>query len=561
MKPKDIVTFICAAFFVFSLFTYAMSEDALTRGISVVAKDPATGQTGEVGLYNKSYAVVIGIDQYKNLPPDRQLSYAVHDAQGVEDVLRKNYRFDAIYTLYDNDATKEGIMKLLTADLPKTMGPEDSLFVFWAGHGNEETTRYGELGYLIPYDGSTDGIYTNITMTEIRDTISKTIPAKHVFYVMDACYSGLLTTRSVDPKISRDLSYLREITKEPARQVLTAGTKDQEVLDGGPSGHSVFTGRLLEVLEAKRDFITANEIQAILKEKVYGDAKGRGHVQTPSFGVLSGSGDFVFVPNIGRKSEEVASEIAKLQAEMERLEKREAEALKARDEAARRQAVQEKLAAEAKLKAEKLKQEEIRAEARKREEQLLEQSRREAKFKEQEAEQIARRKEEEKRLAELKKEIARKRNSEQAASSATIEAAVAEIRRISARIDEIEAAFSTEENESRKRIEDRYEALFRELDAKEAVYKPNLLKRDMFETEEEFAQRKQRESNKFADRRRELQQQKKKELDELKHKFEQETADQTAPFRQDLLAVSQTQYVLDSTDLELKVGKYDIDSR
>jgi hypothetical protein len=44
-----------------------------TRGLRVVAKDPATGQSDEVKLYNKSYAVIIGIDSYKNLPRDRQL--------------------------------------------------------------------------------------------------------------------------------------------------------------------------------------------------------------------------------------------------------------------------------------------------------------------------------------------------------------------------------------------------------------------------------------------------------------------------------------------------------
>jgi hypothetical protein len=58
---------------------------------------------------------------------------------------------------------------------------------------------------------------------------------------MDACYSGLLTaTRAIDNKPRRDLAYLKEITKERVRQVLTAGGKDQEVLDGGPKGHSVF---------------------------------------------------------------------------------------------------------------------------------------------------------------------------------------------------------------------------------------------------------------------------------------------------------------------------------
>ena len=164
----------------------------------------------------------------------------------MEAVLRKNYRFDEIVTLTDEQATKERIMRLLTEDLPHKMGKEDALFLFWAGHGNQQKTGLGDLGYLIPNDGSLNSIYKNITMAEFRDTISKLIPAKHVFYVMDACYSGLLaSTRSTGRSSRRDLAYLKEITKESVRAVLTAGSKGQEALDGGANEHSVFTGRLI----------------------------------------------------------------------------------------------------------------------------------------------------------------------------------------------------------------------------------------------------------------------------------------------------------------------------
>ena len=235
------------------------------RALKVMAKDSLTQQTGEVVLYGKSFAVIIGIDQYKFLPADRQLKFAVKDAQGVAESIKKHYKFDKIFSLYNQEATRERILDLLTEELAGQMSENDALFVFWAGHGNQESSRTGEIGYLIPYDGDPKKLRTNITMTEIRDTVSKKLPAKHVFYIMDACYSGLLTeTRSIDKVPRRDLAYLQEVTKEMVRQVLTAGSKGQEVLDGGPNGHSVFTGRLIEVLEKAGDFITANEIQAIL---------------------------------------------------------------------------------------------------------------------------------------------------------------------------------------------------------------------------------------------------------------------------------------------------------
>ncbi len=98
----------------FPVITHA----AETRGLRVVAKDPATNQTAEVKLYNKTYAVIIGIDQYKNLSPDRQLKNAVKDARGIEAVLRKQYRFDRIYTLHDAQAGRDAVMRLLTSELP-----------------------------------------------------------------------------------------------------------------------------------------------------------------------------------------------------------------------------------------------------------------------------------------------------------------------------------------------------------------------------------------------------------------------------------------------------------
>jgi hypothetical protein len=191
------------------------------------------------------------------------------------------------------------------------------------------------LGYLIPYDGATDKIRKNISMAEIRDTISKTIPAKHIFYVMDACYSGLLASRSVDGRTRRDLGYLKEITKESARQVLTAGGKGEEALDGGPNGHSVFTGRMIEILESTTDFITANELQASIREKVYSDARARNHTQTPGFGVLYGLGDFVFIPKQQDRLGELTGTSATRQQELERLRKaeQEAEAAKQREQA------------------------------------------------------------------------------------------------------------------------------------------------------------------------------------------------------------------------------------
>ena len=501
--------------------TAATLHAADTRGLQVVAKDPTTNQSGEVRLYNKSYAVIIGIDKYLSLPPDRQLQNAVKDAQGVQEVLTKHYRFDRIFTLYDQQATKDRILELLTEDLPQGMSDQDSVFIFWAGHGNQQKSKDGEMGYLIPYDGNPAKLRTVVTMAEIRDTISKAIPAKHVFYVMDACYGGILAaTRSIDSRPRRDLEYLKEITKERVRQVLTAGGKDQEVLDGGRNGHSVFTGRLIEVLEAAGDFITANEIQAILKEKVFNDARSRNHTQTPGFGTLYGNGDFVFIPSFQQKLADSANEEEKLKSELRALAENE---LNQQSEAQKRQAQRERQALLTKLKAEELRKKQLEEEELRRQKESAEREAARASYKT-----------EQEKLANLRAELEKRKKSVTGATD-SIEAAVAEIRKINDQIADIEKSFAP----FRQQIADRYDKSIKKIETQE---------RDEFEKERDFKARIAKEKD-----------QAEKERKEEQAQLDSRLAPEIDPLRAEIKRLSEKEFTLDSSTIALELGPYDVD--
>ena len=139
-------------------------------------------------------------------------------------------------------------------------------------------------------------MFKNISMNELKDLL-KPIPAKHAFVVVDACYSGtLLATRGAQTEPETDLSYFKEITRGSVRQVLTAGSKNQTVLDGGPGGHSVFTGYFLSYLENASSYITASQLGFKVPKQVYSIARERGVSQVPQFGNIIGEGDFVFIP-------------------------------------------------------------------------------------------------------------------------------------------------------------------------------------------------------------------------------------------------------------------------
>ena len=263
---------------------------------SVVA--PTQTVAGEkLNPYRKSWAVIIGINDYQNWP---KLRYPVNDANGIERALIDKFGFrpENIRKLLNGDATRQRIMQVLGDELsdPKNVSHDDRVFFFFAGHGATRTTADGrQSGYIIPVDADENNYYsTAISMTSLREA-SDLIPAKHVYFVMDSCYSGLALTRGVGAS-SRDRSYLDEVTRRDARQILTAGGADQQVADDGPNGHSVFTWALLQGLDGKADLdgngvITASELGAYVSPIVSSFSK-----QTPVMGNMIGSegGEFIF---------------------------------------------------------------------------------------------------------------------------------------------------------------------------------------------------------------------------------------------------------------------------
>jgi uncharacterized caspase-like protein len=112
----------------------------------------------------------------------------------------------------------------------------------------------------VPYDGNPEKLATLIRWDELTRN-ADLITAKHILFIMDACYGGLAITRALKPGTMR---FQKDMLMRPARQVLTAGKADEVVADlGGPlPNHSVFTGHLIEALQGKAEsvpgLLTAN---------------------------------------------------------------------------------------------------------------------------------------------------------------------------------------------------------------------------------------------------------------------------------------------------------------
>lgn len=241
--------------------------------------------------YSGSWALVIGINDYRRVSP---LSYACSDADAVARALIEQLHFPEgnVELLKDGAATRQGIERAYLSFSEKAGNPDDRCVVFFAGHGHTQTGNRGRIGYLIPADGTPEDLSTLIRW-DFFTRNAELIPAKHILFIMDACYSGLAVQRAVTPGAQR---FVSDLLQRPCRQVITAGKHDQTVADsGGPGGrNSIFTGYLIEGLKGAavddRGLLTANGLMYYVTRQVGQDDRSQ---QTPHYGNIEGDGDFI----------------------------------------------------------------------------------------------------------------------------------------------------------------------------------------------------------------------------------------------------------------------------
>lgn len=251
------------------------------------------GLQGTTQLYENSYAIVVGIDNYNALP---QLNGAARDANAVAEAL-EGMGFSVIKIL-NEEATRAKITETLGDRIPNVVRKNDRVLVYFAGHGVSTGQEGSELGYLMPVEGDKDKVRSSgISMRELQNWFAD-YSSKHVMFVADACYSGLaLSTRSVGLSTSIN-NYLAHVTDKPVRIAITAGGKGEVAHEW--QGHGLFTHYFLEGIKGGADVtrdgvITSDELAAYIKPKVTQTAMTQFSAkQNPQIG-RSGEGEFVFV--------------------------------------------------------------------------------------------------------------------------------------------------------------------------------------------------------------------------------------------------------------------------
>ena len=129
-----------------------------------------TQNIGDGDIYDNSWALIIGINDYENVP---DLHYAVEDALAIKNMLINEFNFSRnnVRVLIDKEATQSNINKEMSK-LLKSAGVNDRVVFYFAGHGETETLGLEEVatGFLRPSDSDVENLYFSaIPMEDLRN--------------------------------------------------------------------------------------------------------------------------------------------------------------------------------------------------------------------------------------------------------------------------------------------------------------------------------------------------------------------------------------------------------
>ena len=288
MRKYLLHVLIISFVFLYPLILHARIHKAENgRGIDIVIKDSKGNQ---VGLYEESHALVIGIDNYTN--GWSRLSNAVNDADAVAEELEKQGFEVTLRKDLTGTALRDELRQFFVA---KGKNSEARLLLWFSGHGH---TLDGE-GFLIPSDAPihTSGQF-KVTSLHMRDFggFVRLAESKHVLSIFDSCFAGtIFNTRSGVPSPA-----ITRATVLPVRQFLTSGDANQQVSDDG-SFRELFLRAIRgeEWADANKDgYLTGSELGNFLSDRVTNLTNA---AQIPRQGKLLDvkydRGDFVFALN------------------------------------------------------------------------------------------------------------------------------------------------------------------------------------------------------------------------------------------------------------------------
>lgn len=263
--------------------------------------------TGQPVTIPRSYALVVGVADYKNLP-DKSLKFSERDAEAIYSILISpeggNFRAQNVHILKGAKATRANIQHELEEWLPSVAKPEDRVLIYFAGHG----FVYDGRAYLAPYDIHPDDIPgTGYPMESLGKVIGSKIQARHKVLLTDSCHSGAITPEAEAENNAAINSSLLDLNTSLFS--LTASRDRESSYESAEwgGGHGIFTYYVVKGLEGEADenadgIVTADELAEYSRRNVR-DATGARQNPTSDRGSFDPNMPLAYIPKLLTKVE------------------------------------------------------------------------------------------------------------------------------------------------------------------------------------------------------------------------------------------------------------------
>jgi hypothetical protein len=265
---------------------------ACLMGVPINNIQNASAAAAMIITPQQRYALVIGINGNASIGgKESVLKYADRDAIEFAAFIKTErggaFPHNHVHLL-TNDATRDKIFAEFKW-LYQTAGPNDLVYVFFAGHGVE----YENESYFLPINVTADNLESQaIPMSVFFKKVTRDLSAKQIVLFIDACHAaaaeqGVRGPSSTDIQKEWDRLNDKEGQLDMAFFSSLAYQKSWEDSELG-GGHGLFTWYLLEGLRGEapsssEGWITASNILDYVKQKVEARSQSKfSSRQTPS---------------------------------------------------------------------------------------------------------------------------------------------------------------------------------------------------------------------------------------------------------------------------------------
>jgi hypothetical protein len=269
------------------------------RTVTLDRRATAAAPAPPPAISRNSYAVIVGVGRYESvsIPP---LRYSVADAEAMYTVLTASGGFKKENVLLltdrsDRKPTLRNIKYALGTFLARAAGKDDTVVIYFAGHGAPEVDprgveRDGLAKYLIPSDADPEDLFSTALPMDDLQTIFGRIEAERVVVFLDACYSGAAGGRTFAARKTRatavDDLFLERLTRSKGRAIVTASRPAEVSVELPELGHGIFTYFLTEGLRGAGDLnrdgiVSLQELYEYVEQQVVRKSRAVGGNQHP----------------------------------------------------------------------------------------------------------------------------------------------------------------------------------------------------------------------------------------------------------------------------------------